>query len=143
VAQNKEYLAGQDMVDGSDIIVEVTQLKVALSLNLHLVRAPLSEALHYISTSGEIIPWPRVVWVAYSWCSRDVADEGGSHHDLYPLDPSLEGVIAPLVWVGVELTIYLLHCWTRVYNDVSSPWASSTTCTLGVQALRSSILIPR
>jgi hypothetical protein len=40
VAQNREYLAGQDVVNASYVIAEVAQLKAALSLSLHLVRAP-------------------------------------------------------------------------------------------------------
>jgi hypothetical protein len=44
-----------------------------------------------------MILWPRVVWVAYSWCFCNVANEGGSHLDLCPPDPSPEGVVVPLV----------------------------------------------
>jgi hypothetical protein len=60
VTQHRVYPIGQDMIKAPNIIAEVTQLEIALSFCLHLVRAPLCETLHHLSTSGKMIYWPQV-----------------------------------------------------------------------------------
>jgi hypothetical protein len=98
------------MIDAPDLIAEVTQLETAFSLYLHLVRAPLRETLHHIITGGKMIYWPGVDWVTYTWCSRDVVDESGSHLDNFPSDPGKKAITTPLMQVGIKLPNYLLHC---------------------------------
>jgi hypothetical protein len=94
----RDHREAQDKADASNIIAKVTQLKLALAFSLHLERAPRDEVLHYLGMSGEMIPWSQVVWVAYPWCSHNVANDGGSHLVvLCPPDPSPEGVADSLV----------------------------------------------
>jgi hypothetical protein len=89
------------MVDAPDIVAEVTQLETALSLCLHLVKAPLHKTFHYFRTRVKMIYWPGVDWITYTWHSRDVADESGSHLDNHPSDPSQEGIASPLMQIAV------------------------------------------
>jgi hypothetical protein len=55
VADDLKYSASQDMVDAMDVVAEVAHLEIALSLELHLMRAPLDETCHQVGMSGEMI----------------------------------------------------------------------------------------
>ena len=98
------------MIDALNVIIDAAQLETTFSLYLHLVSAPLRKELHHLHTSGEMIHWPWVNWVVYTRCSHDIADESEIH--LNPSSPNLgpEGIVAPLVQVGIKLLNYLLHC---------------------------------
>jgi hypothetical protein len=41
-----EYLASMDVIDATDVVVEVTHLEATLSLQLHLMRVPFCETCH-------------------------------------------------------------------------------------------------
>ena len=114
VAHDRVQPIGQNVVDAPDIIAKVNMLKTSLSLRLHLMRAPLHKTLHYISTGGKMIYWPRVDQATYKWHSRDVANESWSHLNNFPPDPSQKGIATPLMQVGVKLSYYLLYCGTVI-----------------------------
>ena len=92
VTQHMVHSTSQDMKDTPYVIAEVAQLQTTFSLCLYLMKVPLSETLHHLSMSGEMIHWPWVNWVTYTQCSRDIADESGSHLNPSSPNPGQEGI---------------------------------------------------
>jgi hypothetical protein len=85
------------VINASNIVAEIVDLKISFSLGLHLVGAPIGKTFNHLRTGGKAIDGPWVPWVKHWWCSRDVVGEGGSHDNLLTSEPGLEGVTAPLM----------------------------------------------
>ena len=87
-AQHREYLAHHHSVYTLDLITEVVDLKAALTLGLHLMRACLRKACDHLCSGKEVLIQLGLLRVMHSWRSSNGADEIIGHIDLRASNPS-------------------------------------------------------
>ena len=66
-----------------------------------------------------MIDWPWIDRVTHKGCFCDSTNEGGSHHSLFPSNPSPERVVVSLVKVCIEIPNYLLLRGVVILHHVS------------------------
>jgi hypothetical protein len=85
VVDDREYSTSEDVIDAKGVVAKVAHLEATLSLELHLIRAPLGESCYQVCVSREMIDWIRLSQVTYTRCFGDLTDERRGH--LYHCPP--------------------------------------------------------